>query len=218
MQSVRPVRDVSLVVHKSLITNSFVVSTVELTSRKLLLRSYYTQAANQDTYECTVWQAARATSAAPLYFRPFKLERPHQEILVLCDGGLNTSTINNPIFEVMNEANRLDPQRGIGCVVSIGTGRTDSSRMGSKGHQVLKNCVAIATHCHEKYEQYVAGTEGSRLRRSDQFFRFDPETRIGDIALDDRRELWNLETFMSSDYLSSDNFDRDVNKCAEKLC
>lgn len=68
-----------------------------------------------------VWQAARATSAAPTFFTPCEIP----ELGVFLDGALGH---NNPTNEALDELDVLikeDPEfkdRNIDCIVSIGTG------------------------------------------------------------------------------------------------
>lgn len=67
-----------------------------------------------------VWEAARATAAAPTYYHAVKIGSPgHEESFI--DGGIGC---NNPIQQLHNEAEHLfDPDREISCVISIGTGQ-----------------------------------------------------------------------------------------------
>ena len=55
----------------------------------VFLRSYVNNKVMSEFPEIKVWEAARATSAAPAYFKPFAIEKYE-----LLDGGLGA---NNPL-------------------------------------------------------------------------------------------------------------------------
>ncbi|KAF2267002.1 hypothetical protein CC78DRAFT_577537 [Lojkania enalia] len=68
--------------------------------------------------DLNVWEAARCTSAAPMYFKAYNTANGYFQ-----DGGLN---YNNPIELAMNESHAIWPGRPRDdLVVSIGTGRRD---------------------------------------------------------------------------------------------
>jgi hypothetical protein len=69
---------------------------------------------------CKIWEAARATSAEPTFFKPINIGK--EQLFV--DGGLGC---NNPSLMVHDEAKALfGKARQIGCFVSIGAGQAGS--------------------------------------------------------------------------------------------
>ncbi|QIR38814.1 hypothetical protein HCG51_20320 [Tolypothrix sp. PCC 7910] len=66
-----------------------------------------------------VWQAARATSAAPTYFSAEEVDNLKQQRRVLVDGGV---FINNPTLEMLIRAKELYPNAKKYLLVSLGTG------------------------------------------------------------------------------------------------
>ena len=73
--------------------------------------------------ECALWQAARATSAAPTFFKPMSVDRPRPSITYV-DGGMG---YNNPSEVALNEARRIWPTCTQFGLVSIGTGRSKAN-------------------------------------------------------------------------------------------
>jgi predicted acylesterase/phospholipase RssA len=92
----------------------FVVATEgqDASSREKLFRSY-----GFDKDRCPIWQAARATSAAPSYFPPTWVEVPAPGGWYI-DGGLKR---NNPSEVALLEAKRYWKAKRV-MIVSIGTG------------------------------------------------------------------------------------------------
>ena len=79
-----------------------------------ILRTY-----RSDTHfpaDCTIWEAARATSAAPTFFDAIEFGIP---LVRYGDAGTG---YNNPAREALSEAHTIWPNLPIKCLVSIGTG------------------------------------------------------------------------------------------------
>ena len=80
--------------------------------------------------QCSIWQAGRATSAAPSFFKEMHIDNPYPGINYV-DGGLGH---NNPAEVAPEEAGRIWPTAKHFCLISIGTGHrravqvVDSSR------------------------------------------------------------------------------------------
>ncbi|XP_054475850.1 calcium-independent phospholipase A2-gamma-like [Anoplopoma fimbria] len=129
-----------------------------------------------------LWQAIRATSAAPGYFQEFTLGNDlHQ------DGGL---LINNPTALAIHECKCLWPNTPLECVVSLGTGRFETSGKNSATYTSLKakltNVISSATDTEEVHAMLDA------FLPPDTYFRFNPYMSE-DITMDENRhEKLNL--------------------------
>ncbi|XP_032825731.2 calcium-independent phospholipase A2-gamma [Petromyzon marinus] len=135
------------------------------------MRSHYPGACSY-----RLWEAIRASSAAPGYFQEYKLnDYLHQ------DGAL---TVNNPCGLALHECQLLWPGMPWQCVVSLGTGRHElasSSNVSSTSLRAkLSNVITSATDTEEVH------TMLDGLLPADAYFRFNPLTRE-DVALDERR-------------------------------
>ncbi|KAG7472626.1 hypothetical protein MATL_G00110790 [Megalops atlanticus] len=149
-----------------------------------------------------LWQAVRASSAAPGYFQEFPLQSDiHQ------DGGL---ILNNPCALAIHESRLLWPTQPFQCVLSLGTGRYDNAKRGPATSTSLRakisNLISSATD-----------TEGVHtllddLMSADVYFRFNPMLSA-DVSLDESRPD-------ALDLLRSDTelyLDRNQHKM-ERLC
>uniref|UniRef100_A0A3P9K1P1 Patatin-like phospholipase domain containing 8 n=1 Tax=Oryzias latipes TaxID=8090 RepID=A0A3P9K1P1_ORYLA len=124
-----------------------------------------------------LWQAIRASSAAPGYFQEFVLGKDlHQ------DGGL---LINNPTALAIHECKCLWPNTPLQCVVSLGTGRYETLGKNSTAYTSLKtkltHVISSATDTEEVHTMLDA------LLPPDTYFRFNPYMRE-DIPLNESRE------------------------------
>lgn len=80
------------------------------------------------TYNCTIWEAARATSAAPTFFKRITIG-PDGSAIDYVGAGLGC---NNPVKQVLAEAAReFGDHAPIACVLSIGTDQTNSENFGN---------------------------------------------------------------------------------------
>ncbi|KAF7761984.1 hypothetical protein Agabi119p4_9976 [Agaricus bisporus var. burnettii] len=89
----------------------------------VLLRTYQSR---ETHVNCKIWEAARATSAAPTFFKRIEIGRNQPFI----DGGLGR---NNPSQVVLEESQALFGARQIGCLVSIGTGQVGVNEIKKPG-------------------------------------------------------------------------------------
>ena len=104
---------------------TFVVATKALRAEAppTLFRSYQCEGHNAD--KCAIWEAGRATSAAPTFFKPIKIKVPPPGATYV-DGGL---AHNNPAELALSEARKIWTKARKFCLVSIGTGRQSSVRV-----------------------------------------------------------------------------------------
>jgi len=97
--------------------HTFVVAQMaeSVTAPPTIFRSYHGEGVSKS--KCAIWEAARATSAAPSFFKPMTIRNPSPPITYV-DGGLG---YNNPGKLALIEAGRIWAGKEV-CLVSIGTG------------------------------------------------------------------------------------------------
>jgi len=149
----------------------------------VLFRTYQ----SHETYSgCKIWEAARATSAAPTFFKRIEIGRRQPFI----DGGLGC---NNPSRVVLDEAKALFGSREIGCLVSLVTGQAKIIKIERPGlfqrivpTDVIVALSGIATDCESTHD--ISG------RFPDlKYFRLNVEQGMQQIRLSEWEKLGNVE-------------------------
>ena len=152
----------------------------------MLFRTYQSR---ETHINCKIWEAARATSAAPTFFKRITIGRDQPFI----DGGLGR---NNPSQVVLEEASALFGARRIGCLVSIGTGQAGVNEIKKPGlwQQILPTDVIdalrrITTDCESTHEAMLH--RFSKLPST--YFRLNVEQGMQGVALSEWEKLSNVE-------------------------
>ena len=180
-----------------------------------LLRSY--PAPGQDAIKCEIWEAARATSAAPTFFKEVNIKHTGGATLRFVDGALKCS---NPVAIVMEEAEKVfGGDKRLGCIVSLGCGVKPAIRAKKPaGYQkvvfidMLKAIRDIATDC-----QLVADSTARRFReRPNYYYRFNTPD-IGQLSLAE----WDSMNDMVSHtrcYCEDPEVSKSIDQVVEILC
>ena len=177
-----------------------------------VLRSYPTWATSEENYDCDIWEAASATTAAPIYFKPVPFARTGEK---WCDGGLKR---NNPINEALNEVARHEEfsAREIGCVVSIGTGITKTTGISSNLLVFLQQAVTMMTRSEEIADTFEASELGTRLSTSKRYYRFNVQQGLQDFEMDELDRLEKMDALTKA-YLRKQECAKAIADCAESL-
>lgn len=104
---------------------TFVVATKGLHAEgpPTLFRSY--QCSSHNASKCAIWEAGRATSSAPTFFKPIKIQDPLPGATFV-DGAL---VHNNPAELALSEAQKIWTTVKRFSLVSVGTGQLKSVRV-----------------------------------------------------------------------------------------
>ncbi|KFA55131.1 hypothetical protein S40293_08680 [Stachybotrys chartarum IBT 40293] len=123
---------------------------------------------------CTITEAARATSAAPTYFKPIRLGRDGVEYV---DAGLG---YNNPCAVLVNEAHDQFPGRQPLRILSIGTGLYKVAPIGNGIGSDIKSLRRMATNT-----QKVEVELKDKYRGTQQYYRFSVDRGLDSVGLAD---------------------------------
>ncbi|KAJ7367477.1 hypothetical protein DFH08DRAFT_927988 [Mycena albidolilacea] len=155
-------------------------TTVVNMSLPVLLRTYNTP--DYPATDCTIWQAGRATSAVPTFFKQIQIGRPGLEEAFL-DGGMGH---NNPTAALLLEAKVLFPDKQIACIISLGTGQPHTINIPKPSLlnwfiplDVVKAIQKIATDYEKEHQSLAHRFDGvAKL-----YFLFNVERGMQDIQL-----------------------------------
>jgi predicted acylesterase/phospholipase RssA len=165
----------------------FVCAFTKALNTPVLLRTYNTDGAVDalSSSDCTIWQAARATSAAASFFDPIKIGRQRY-----VDGATG---LNNPVEEVLEEAKSIWPDAvfRIQCIVSIGTGVPDLKDFGDNLKEVVETLKAISTETEETEKRFFRNYKDHSI--GDRYFRFNVQQGLGSVGLDEHEKVDRIE-------------------------
>jgi Patatin-like phospholipase len=190
------------------------------------MRTYNTTTAN--AFSARIWEAARATSAAPTFLKPITINS-----VTYGDGA---SGWNNPTAEAIAEAHKIWPNRPIGCLLSIGTGLEkaiqlsdgdeNSSECSARLLQILapkasfqlevaKYCVASLTSC-EKTHRDVSSQPPDRIVPHKNYFRFNVPQGMSEIGLEEWKKIGDIIALTES-YMDHGEMEEQKLKVANLL-
>ena len=184
-----------------------------------------------------IWKVARATSAAPGYFPPIKIETGNgSEVWTFKDGGFGS---NNPSEEAYRDI--LVKHGGVkrmGPFISIGTGITRFNMFGKKSDNLSTLLVNVrgafkqpsrTLRAHENMLHHAFPDDEEKF----PYYRFDGGQKLGEVDLGEweshrftritgkdgisgLKTLEKIETAVAV-YLQNDEVQRDLHECARLL-
>jgi hypothetical protein len=184
-----------------------------------LFRTYKTT--TESTYDCEIWEAARATSAAPGLFNQILIGGhgfPKQPYI---DGSIG---LNNPIRQVLEECHTIFPGQSVACIISVGTGQKSTiqipnpsfgQRMTGKYFldYTAKATMDVATDC-EATEELIS----KQFQRVSKFYyRFNVNQGMQSIDASDFEKVQNI-TAHSMTYIKNENVHAKLKEAVLVLC
>jgi predicted acylesterase/phospholipase RssA len=199
--------DVRLVSPEAPVSRCMVCAICEGHHKAARIRSYLPRKReNRDTSSYKIWEAARATSAAPIYFPAMEIN-DHRYF----DGGMDC---NNPILEVVDEAKDEFPGAHIVSIVSVGTGKGKVVEPHGGLINVVYAVLHRLTNTEAQHEEFMRREEFEYFKSS--YFRFQADNNLGIIdlaAVDKMDEIASI----TKHYLEDEEVKRSIVRCAERI-
>jgi patatin-like phospholipase/acyl hydrolase len=156
-------------------------------ARPTLFRTYDT---SRPLEGCTIWEVARATSAATTFFKPICVGRDGVEFI---DAGFG---YNNPCEVLIEEAGRRFPGRDDMQIISIGTGLGDVVSISDTRRSILSALKKMATTSSK-----VAARLDDRFGGDGCYVRLNVERGLEDTTLSDWKKASSISAH-THNYLS----------------
>ena len=167
-------------------------------------------------YNCTIWEAGRATSAAPRFFKRIYTGDPgFQEEFI--DAGMGC---NNPVRFLIEEAQReFGPVREVGCIVSIGTGKPKVAGFDAPGLfqralplDLIKVLASMATNS----EAEASAMKARYQNCPGLYHRLNVERGLEEVSLEEWEKLGDVKTHTMA-YLGGHDVSNNVNVIVDAL-
>ena len=181
-----------------------------------LFRSY-TVRENAST-NCKIWEAARATTAAPTFFKRTTIVDDGGAQEDFLDGGLR---FNNPAQQVLSEAFAVfGGDSKLGCLVSIGTGHPGTIGLSQPDAfqkilptEMIGVLKRIATNC----EQTAYELAGRFRQLPNRYFRYSVSHGVGSISLEEWKKMDEVQVHTKA-YLAEVEVSSSINNVVAILC
>lgn len=163
----------------------------------VFLRSYDSRRETAPEYDCTIWEAGRATCSIGLAFKPIRIGQT-----VFHDGGDGRF---NPSPEALEEAMANEwPGREVGVFLSLGTGKrpkgSETNRhewyegfMGGFA-EAKRRLIAKIEGCEKTHEHMKKDVLSKYGVNVDNYYRLNVEVGVGEFGMNEWHRLSEIST------------------------
>lgn len=189
----------------------------------VLLRSYDSRREPPPEFECTIWQAGRATSATGLAFKPIQIGQ-----YVFIDEGSGTF---NPAPQALDEAVVNEwPGRELGVFVSVGTGKRPAGTNAQQHEwwegffgdalgtfaEARRRLISKIEGCEDIHQKMLSDYLAKRNVKKENYYRLNVEVGVGEFGMNEWNRLVDIST-NTRRYLSKPEVQRMTLDAASKL-
>lgn len=167
----------------------------------------------------TIVEAARATSAAPTFFKSIDIVGDEGFPETFIDGGL---LVNNPVKSVLEQAKELYPNSDIDYILSLGTGMPSVIKLNVDNNifkrllpsniMLAKALIKIATDCES-----AADEVGNKFSATPGvYYRLNVDRGLEEVSLEEWKKLKDVRIHTLK-YLEREDVHGRVVNLVEKL-
>ncbi|TVY92172.1 Calcium-independent phospholipase A2-gamma [Lachnellula willkommii] len=190
------------------------VTTKHIDGEPSLFRSW--KAAKTPGPNCKIWEACRATSAAPRFFKTIYITDSGIKKEYF-DGGFG---YNNPTEVLIKEAIReFDSTKEITCIVSIGTGQPKVSQVNTSSlwQRTFPTDFIEALKKYATSSEVVANrVEGKYRNFPGLVHRLNVQKGLEEVSLDEWKKLGEVKTH-TNEYIKSNEVDERIDVIVKAL-
>ncbi|KAK5065382.1 hypothetical protein LTR84_001220 [Exophiala bonariae] len=193
------------------------------TGSSILLRSYDSRKEPAPEFNCTIWQAGRATCATQLAFKPIQIGQS-----VFSDEGAGKY---NPAAQILEESMNEWPAREVGVFVSIGTGKRPSNSSvpdhewwegflgGSMGTfaEGRRKLIQKIEDCEAEHQKMLKTELARRGVPAENYFRLNVDTGLANQVGTNEWAALNVVTTNTRKYLQKTDVQEMMKEGALKM-
>ena len=167
-------------------------------------------------YNCAIWEAARATSAAPTFFKRIYIGDPglREEFV---DAGIGC---NNPVQYLVQEAGReFGSEREVSCIVSIGTGKPKVAGFKAPAlfQRVLPlDLIKVLASMATDSEAEALAMKARYQNCHGLYHRLNVERGLEEVSLEEWEKLGDVKTHTMA-YLGEDQISQGIDVIVNAL-
>lgn len=134
-----------------------------------------------------IWEAARATSAAPAFFSPITIGKLGVSYI---DGAVSGHC--NPAVLAREEAEALWPEREIGLLLSLGTGSPTEVSLSGQVSQKLIGFIGLSANTVQVHESMIRSYNQTHEPGFSPYVRLSVEHTIDKVRMDDHEQMGHI--------------------------
>jgi len=172
------------------------------------------KAKRNESDNCKIWEAARATTAAPMLFKGIEISGLGGIKEFFFGSGIKC---NNPVKEVVNEARQIyGNNQHVGVLVSLGTGHPGAIGLGEQGLQgknLISTLMKIANDCEDVADELLQ----SCINLPQVYFRFNVAHGLEHVSLEEWEKVGEVMVHTRA-YLQDSEVSDLVDAVVQHLC